>query len=94
MKTPSKNVGRRERKIRLAIGSLALLAALRSRGGATRWLLGGLGLANVVMGSIRYCPTNALLGIDNTRGKEMLHFRAGGRGRKLNRWQRRVGATV
>ncbi len=39
---------------------------------AVRWP--GLGLANVVTGALRYCPTNSLLGIDHTRGREFLHL--------------------
>jgi hypothetical protein len=93
MKT-SKNVGPRERVIRIGLGSAALLALLSPRLGRWRWLVGAIGLANVVLGAKRYCPTNALLGIDNTRGEEMFHFTGGGRARRWNRWQRRVGATV
>ncbi len=90
------NVGPRERMVRVGTGSLALLlAALSPRLGRWRWLVGGLGLMNLATAWARACPTNALLGIDNTRGKELLHFvRSRALGRKLNRWQRRIGATM
>ncbi len=89
------NVGPRERLIRYGVGISALLAALSPRVGGWRWLLGAIGVANVVTAATRYCPTNTLLGVDNTRGHELLHFtKARSFGPRLNRLQRRLGATV
>jgi hypothetical protein len=75
----------------MAIGTIALLALRRVHGTWRRALLGTWGLANLSTGLLRYCPSNQLFGIDNTRGREWLHFQ---HARKLNRLQRRAGLTV
>jgi len=89
------NVGPHERYIRYAVGAASLLAALTPRLGRWRWLLGALGVMNVVTATTRYCPTNRLVGIDNTKGRELVHFARSRRfGRRLNRLQRHLGATM
>lgn len=91
----SSNVGPRERWIRVGLGVAALLAAASPRMGRWRWLFGAIGVTNVATAALTYCPTNALLGIDNTRGREVMHFdRSRKLGRRINRWQRHVGATL
>src|SRR5947199_7773969 len=79
------NVGPREQTFRIAVGSAAVaVALLLRRGGGWRWLLGAWGLANLATAWTRYCPSNDLFGIDNTRGDEFVHFdpsRLGLRGR-------------
>lgn len=94
------NVGPNEQVFRIAVGCAAITAAVVfPRIGRWRWLIGSWGAANLTTALTRYCPSNQLTGIDNTRGNEFLHFDesladARGRvGRKLNRWQQRVGAT-
>jgi hypothetical protein len=100
MERPRENVGPRERLFRIAAGSAAVTAALLwPRGGAWRWLLGTWGVANIMTGLTRYCPSNHLLGIDNTRGEELVHFEPSPNGaraqvsRRLNEVQRRLGLT-
>ena len=89
------NVGPRERVARASVGIAALMAAGSRRVGAWRWPLLLLGLANVVTAAMRSCPVNTLLGIDNTRGREWIHFSRSRRlGRRLDRWQRHIGATA
>lgn len=94
------NVGRRERLARIGFGVAMLAWAARARTAPPwrRWLLGVLGVANVATAVTRYCPSNALLGVDNTRGDELVHFvtsrrrRRGRLGRRLNKLQRRLHA--
>jgi hypothetical protein len=95
------NVGPREQLIRISIGFAALLAALMiPKLRHWRWWLGGWGLANLTTGLTRYCPSNQLTGIDNTKGREFVHFDEslgdfrGRVGQQLNRLQRRVGAQM
>ena len=95
------NVGPREQLLRIGIGSAALVgAALLPKLRRWRWPLAAWGLANITTAVTRYCPSNALTGIDNTKGKEFVHFNEslhGVRGRvghRLNQLQRHIGATV
>ena len=95
------NVGRREQLFRIAIGSAALVgAAVLPQLRRWRWILGVWGLANIGSAITRYCPSNQLTGIDNTRGNELVHFNEslhdfrGRIGHRLNRLQRRIGATT
>ena len=93
--TLRQNVGPRERYVRFAAGAAALVAAASFPRAGWRWLLAVFGVSNVVAGALRHCPTHTLLGTDNTKGRELLHFAKAGRlGRRINRLQRRVGATV
>lgn len=93
------NVGPHEQMLRIGAGSAALSAAiLLPRLGKWRFLLGAWGAANMATAVTRYCPSNALFGIDNTQGREVMHFDEslddirGRVGRKLNDLQHRVGA--
>lgn len=95
------NVGPREQLLRIGVGSLALAgAALLPKLRSWRWLIGAWGLANLASGLTRYCPSNQLTGIDNTQGKELVHFDEslqGFRGRigqRLNELQHRIGASA
>lgn len=94
------NVGPREQLFRIGVGSAAVLGAvLIPKLRRWRWLLGSWGLANIATGLTRYCPSNQLTGIDNTEGKEFVHFDESLRGlrgrisQQLNELQHRVGAT-
>lgn len=90
-----KNVGARERQARIGLGVAALVAALSPRFGRGRWLLAAVGLVSVATGRARYCPINQLAGIDNSKGRELIHFAKSRRvGRRLNRLQHRLGATL
>ena len=93
------NVGPREQLFR--IGSAALIAAaLQPKLARWRWLLGAWSLANIVTALSRYCPTNQVTGIDNTRGNEFVHFDEslhdfrGRIGPRLNQFQHRIGAST
>jgi hypothetical protein len=95
------NVGPHEQLFRIAIGSAALVgAALLPKLRGWRWLVGAWGLANITTALTRYCPSNELTGIDNTKGNEFVHFdesRHDFRGRighRLNELQQRIGATT
>lgn len=95
------NVGPREQLFRIGIGAAALTSAvLLPKLGGWRWLLGALGLANIITAVTRYCPSNELTGIDNTQGDELVHFDDslyGFRGRvghRLNEFQHRIGARM
>ena len=95
------NVGPREQLFRIIIGSAALLGvAVIPKLRRWRWLLGTWGLANITTGLTRYCPSNQLTGIDNTKGKEFVHFDESLRGlrgrigQQLNRFQHRIGARL
>jgi hypothetical protein len=95
------NVGPREQVFRIVVGFVALTgAALMPKLRRWRWFLGGWGLANIATGLTRYCPSNQLTGIDNTEGKEFIHFDEslrGFRGRigqQFNRLQHRIGARL
>ena len=91
------NVGPREQLVRIAAGAVALTAALcLPRLGAWRALLVAAGLMKIATAVTRYCPVSALVGIDNTRGTELVHFddNEGGVRERMNEMQRRVGATV
>jgi hypothetical protein len=95
------NVGPREQLFRIGIGFAVLVgAALMPKLRRLRWLLGAWGLANIASGVTRYCPSNQLTGIDNTKGDELMHFDEslhdfrGRLGQQLNRLQRRIGATL
>jgi hypothetical protein len=77
------NVGPRERMARIGMGALMLALAFRRRS----WALAAMGVVNLATAATRYCPGNSLLGIDNTRGKEWVHFAS----RRLNKMQRRAG---
>jgi hypothetical protein len=94
------NVGPHEQMLRIGIGVFALTAAMvapRLRG--WRWLLGAWGVANLAVAFTRYCPSNALFGIDNTKGDELMHFDEslpdfrGRLGHRLNEIQQQAGAT-
>ncbi|MDF2653395.1 MAG: hypothetical protein K0Q73_9200 [Paenibacillus sp.] len=54
------NVGRTEQVIRISIGILILVAGLAFE---SWW--GLIGIAPILTGLTRYCPANALLGINN-----------------------------
>lgn len=94
------NVGPHEQVFRITVGCAAMAAALLfPQLRRWRWIFGAWGLANMATGMTRYCPSNQLSGIDNTKGTEFVHFDSslgdirGRFGSRLNRWQRRVGAT-
>lgn len=95
------NVGPREQWFRIVIGSVALAgAAVLPKLRGWRWALGAWGMANIVTGLTRYCPSNQLTGIDNTRGSELVHFNESLRGlrgrigQRLNKLQHRIGASA
>lgn len=95
------NVGPREQVFRISIGSAAFVgAALLPQLRGWRWLLGAWGLANIATGLTRYCPSNELTGIDNTKGNELVHFDESLRdfrghiGHRLNELQHRIRATA
>jgi hypothetical protein len=91
------NVGPREQLVRMAVGAAALTAALcLPRLGAWRAVLAAAGLMKIATAVTRYCPVSALVGIDNTRGTELVHFddNEGGVRERLNEMQHRVGATI
>jgi DUF2892 family protein len=77
-----------------------IAAALQPKLARWRWLLGAWGLANIVTALSRYCPTNQVTGIDNTRGNEFVHFDEslhdfrGRIGPRLNQFQHRIGAST
>ncbi|TVY07868.1 DUF2892 domain-containing protein [Paenibacillus cremeus] len=54
------NVGKTEQVIRITIGSAILLTGLLNK---SWW--GLLGVAPIITGTIRYCPLNSALGINN-----------------------------
>ena len=56
------NVGRTEQAIRVAVGVCILLTGLYRK----KWW-GLIGLAPIFTGATRYCPANALLGIDRCK---------------------------
>ncbi len=85
---------------RIAIGCAAVTgAALLPKLGGWRWVLGAWGMANILTAATRYCPSNQLTGIDNTRGNkfvhldESLHDIRGRVGHRLNEFQQRIGTT-
>ena len=95
------NVGPREQLFRITVGSAALISvALLPKLRGWRWLLATWGLANITTALTRYCPSNQLTGINNTEGKEFVHFDEslddfrGRVGHRLNQLQRRIGAMV
>jgi hypothetical protein len=95
------NVGPREQLFRIGIGFVAVAgAAFLPQLRRWRWMLGAWGLANIATGVTRYCPSNQLTAIDNTKGNELVHFNEslhdfrGRIARRLNRFQRRMGATA
>ncbi len=94
------NVGRNESKVRILLGVACLGAACTvERLGGWRWLLAASGAAELITGLTRYCPVNQALGIDNTQGDELVHFRedsgyGGTFGRRMNRLQQRIGFNV
>ena len=94
------NVGPRERLFRVTIGAAALAGAVllpKLRG--WRLPMGAWCLANLASGLTRYCPSNQLTGIDNTKGNEFVHFNEslkdfrGRIGQRLNELQHRIGAS-
>jgi hypothetical protein len=96
-----RNVGSHEKVFRIVLGSAALAgAALLPKLRRWRWVIGSWGIANIATGLTRYCPSNQLTGIDNTRGNEFVHFDESLRGlrgrigQRLNRFQHRIGATL
>ncbi|UUZ82047.1 DUF2892 domain-containing protein [Paenibacillus sp. P26] len=58
------NVGKTEQAVRIAVGSAIVLAGLYYR---SWW--GLIGLAPILTGATRYCPANAVLGIQNCRAE-------------------------
>ncbi|MBW5448783.1 DUF2892 domain-containing protein [Cohnella sp. CFH 77786] len=54
------NVGNTERILRISAGVIILAAGIAAR---SWW--GLIGAAPILTGATRYCPANALLGIDN-----------------------------
>jgi hypothetical protein len=56
------NVGETEQVLRIAVGSAVVMTGLLNK---KWWAV--LGLAPIVTGAIRYCPLNAVLGIDNCK---------------------------
>lgn len=96
-----RNIGAKEQVCRVAWGASALTAAvLMPRLGHWRWLLGAVGAAELIQGLSKYSVGYALAGVDNTQGKEMLHFDEsikdvrGRVGHRLNEFQQKIGATV
>jgi hypothetical protein len=94
------NVGTHEAMFRIGIGAAAVTAGLLApRLGNWRWLLRAWGAANLTVAYTRYCPSNALSGVDTTQGDELMHFDEslpdirGRVGRSLNKLQHRIGAT-
>lgn len=95
------NVGPNEQLFRIAVGGASTaLAVLVPRLGRWRWLLGLWGAANLATAVTRYCPSNALFGIDNCRGDEWVHFDdtlpdvRGRVGHRLNEWQHQLARNV
>lgn len=58
------NVGKTEQVIRIGSGAIIVLMGLYYR---SWW--GIIGLAPIITGATRYCPLNALLGINNCKVK-------------------------
>ena len=58
------NVGKTEQVIRITIGAAIVLVALYYR---SWW--GLIGLVPIITGVTRYCPANAVLGIQNCKVK-------------------------
>ncbi|MGE7687471.1 YgaP family membrane protein [Peribacillus simplex] len=56
------NVGKTEQKIRIGIGFVIILVGLYFR---SWW--GIIGFAPIITGATRYCPANAILGIQNCK---------------------------
>ncbi len=56
------NVGKTEQVIRISTGAIIVLAGLYFR----NWW-GLIGLVPIITGAIRYCPANALLGINTCK---------------------------
>ncbi|HEX2099953.1 MAG TPA: DUF2892 domain-containing protein [Candidatus Synoicihabitans sp.] len=65
------NVGRAEQKVRLIAGT-ALLAAAAFAPVSRGWRIGlaAFGVAEILTGSIRYCPVSQLLGVNTCRDEE------------------------
>jgi uncharacterized membrane protein HdeD (DUF308 family) len=60
-----KNVGRKERVVRVVAGVLMMLCGLLGLGATPLgWLIVAVGLGSVVTGVIRYCPACSLAGKD------------------------------
>lgn len=65
------NVGRTEQKFRLAMGAgLITAAAFAPLSRGWRIALGVAGAAELITGSLRYCPVSQLFGINTCRGDE------------------------
>ncbi|MBE9914788.1 MULTISPECIES: YgaP family membrane protein [Paenibacillus] len=62
------NVGKTEQAIRISIGATIVLAGLYYK---SWW--GLIGLAPIITGATRYCPANAILGLQNCNGKRSLN---------------------
>jgi hypothetical protein len=60
------NVGRTEQMARLALGTIAGVVALGTRGWQ-RGALCGISTAGFLTGLTRYCPVNEALGVDHYR---------------------------
>ncbi|RAV09752.1 YgaP family membrane protein [Paenibacillus contaminans] len=56
------NVGKTEQVLRISSGAIIVLAGLYYR----NWW-GLIGLAPIITGAARYCPANAVLGIQNCK---------------------------
>jgi len=56
------NVGKTEQMVRIAVGASILLAGLFNK----KWW-GLLGIAPIITGATRYCPANAVLGINHCK---------------------------
>jgi hypothetical protein len=88
------NVGKYERIARVGLGVLAAMAAFRSRSG-WRWPLAAISTSGIITGLTQYCPINQALGIDNSTGEELIHFKEGldesGFRHRANVWQREHG---
>lgn len=96
-----RNIGEKEQMCRVAWGASALTAAvLMPRLGGWRWVLGAIGAAELIQGMSKFSVGYALAGVDNTQGKEMLHFDEsikdvrGRVGHRLNEFQHKIGATL
>ncbi len=59
------NVGKNEQVLRIGIGSVMILSGLYNR----RWW-GIFGLVPIITGVLRYCPMNAILGIQNCKAEK------------------------
>lgn len=72
------NVSQKESYVRIGVGVLAGIMALRSKSRVVSTLLGAVAASGIETGLSRYCPVSDLLGIDNApeMNDSPLHSRA------------------